>query len=192
MNANYIIKPSTGEKITDGTIVRLSSFPGAKWITHYGWYTCNNHKHCGWYFSSIPEGAVIPLDSHELDSLTILSVSGNCSGCECEEVGTHSHGHGLSPQQAYELDHSWITVDTIAIRDELNKRLLPDGKVVRVNRTESGNPEYFAWNQVSQKWEQLILGSSGQGLTQDKADALYASKTEVQTIQNSTQWKLVK
>lgn len=170
MESKYLTVPNTGQKITDGTVVMLSRFPGIKWIVHYGWYTYDNRQMRGWYFNQIPSNTQIPVTEQDLCLLTVVSTSGNSGGCNCHpNPGPIPHpptppgpgGHGLSPQQAFELNHSWISVDTIAMRDELSEgRLLPDGKVVRVNRaTEDNKPKYFIWNQVTEKWDDFVLGS---------------------------------
>ena len=172
----YLTVPGTGQQISAGTIVMLSRFPGMKWIVHYGWYTYSNQQCRGWYFNSIPANTKIPVTDEDLMMLTVISTNtNNSSGCNCYPGQSPSlspvpkpptppgpGGHGLSPQQAFELNRSWISVDTIAMRDELSKgRLLPDGKVVRVNRaTEDNKPKYYIWNQVTEKWDDFVIASS--------------------------------
>lgn len=191
VESTYLTVPSTGQKITDGTIVMLSRFPGTKWIVHYGWYTCDNQQCRGWYFNSIPANTKIPVTDEDLMMLTVISTNtNNTSGCDCHPGPSPSPspspkpptlpgpgGHGLSPQQAFELNRSWISVDTIAMRDELSEsRLLPDGKVVRVNRaTEDNKPKYYIWNQVTEKWDDFVIASSCTKIveiTQEDYDAL--------------------
>lgn len=195
MESTYLTVPSTGQKITDGTIVMLSRFPGMKWIVHYGWYTYDNQQCRGWYFNSIPANTKIPATDEDLMMLTVISTDTNNingSGCDCHPGPCPSPnpipkpptppgpgGHGLSPQQAFELNRAWISVDTIAMRDELSeKRLLPDGKVVRVNRaTQDNKPKYFIWNQVTEKWDDFVIHGTEGSLTKEEADKLYASKS---------------
>lgn len=182
MSSKYLVVPSTGQQLTDGTIVMLSRFPGMKWIVHYGWYTYDNQQYQGWYFNSIPSNTVIPAEGEDLLLLTVLSTNTSNSGCDCNP---HPHpttppgpsggpGKGLTPEQAYELNRAWISVDTIALRDELNKRLLPDGKVVRVNRaTEDGKPKYYIWNQVTESWDDFsITPTKIVEISQEAYDAL--------------------
>lgn len=170
MESTYLTVPSTRQQITDGTIVMLSRFPGMKWIVHFGWYTYDNQQFRGWYFNSIPANTQIPVTEKDLKTLTVVSGGGTSEGCNCHpDPNPHPSpqpptppgpgGQLLSPQQAFELNRSWISVDTIAMRDEISEsRLLPDGKVVRVNRaTEDNKPKYYIWNQVTEQWDDFVI-----------------------------------
>lgn len=163
---NSITVPDTGQQLTDGTIVMLARYPGTKWIVHKGWYSFQGHQYNGWYFCSIPAQTILPVGEEDLRLLTVISDT----ECECcppiyppnpcppnPECPPHPHPVPFTPRMAYELDRAWISVDTIAQMNQLNKRLLPNGKIVRVNDDSSG-AKYFRWNQVTQVWELETFG----------------------------------
>lgn len=202
MSTKCLIVPNTGQKLYDGDVVMLSRYPGMKWILHCGWYTYYNGNYQGWYFQSIPTNTVIPVVDDDLTLLTVVSTNSSSCGCDCNSQSGSSGsncappqpspsippsnpsgpgGPGLSPENAYELDRAWISVETVAKRDQLNKRLLPDGKVVRVNQTSEG-PKYFIWNQVTENWDDFNIETSGNSLSKEDADKLYATKTIEETV----------
>lgn len=177
MESKFLVIPGTCQKLTEGTVVMLSS-SDIKYVVHQGWYIYNNQQCQGWYFSSIPSNQVLPAIEVDLNSVTIVSY-GTSGQCDCRPRPPLPDTNRFSKQDAYELRRAWISVDTIALRNELNKRLLPDGKVVRVNRaTADGKPKYFIWNQVTETWDDFIIGSESEDvLTKEEADTLYASKS---------------
>lgn len=93
--------------------------------------------------------------------------------------GPHHPGHppvhpGPDPHLAKELDRAWISVETIIQRNQLNTRVLPNGKVVRVNNAdEAGKPKYYVWNQVKMQWDDMDFGAS----------ELYAKKEIEKTVE---------
>ena len=184
---NCLTIPDTGVKLVDGSVVTLARFPGIKWIIHSGWYTYMNQQFMGWYFCSIPDQQVLPISDDDLKLLTVVSTNGGhiCPPPPPAPAPSPCHPHPwhIPPEMKYEIDRAFITVDTIAQRNELNKRLLPHGKIVRVNNV-SGSPEYYEWDQVNQIWSVLSVGAvSGNYLTQETADGLYASKSAVEELQ---------
>ena len=214
-----MIVPGTGQKLTDGDVVMLSEYPGVKWIIQYGWYTYYNYRYSGWYFSSIPDNTILPVAEEDLTSLVVISTnnsievpSSSCD-CDCNCNGSDDHIHptpkpprpdppgplmGLTPSQ--ELSRAWISVDTIVDRNSLNTRILPDGKIVRVNNTEDG-PKYYIWNKVRLEWNDFEFESTSGGLQKEEADTLYASKDteklvkeikkEVEAIQDGPIWEIL-
>lgn len=187
---NSFVVPGTGITVTDGSVVMLSRFPGKKWIAHYGWYKYSGQQMMGWYFCSIPENSIIPMNDMDANTLTVVSSNGTCP-CPsltpspspspvppCPNPGDHNP---FSDQDKWELDRAFITVNTIAERDALNARLLPDGKLVRVNN-DGDSPAYFRWNQVTQVWEEEFFGISvdGTALTEERAKELFAEQDEVE------------
>ena len=146
---NYIEIPSTRTKLFEGTIVASSKYPGTQWILRNGWYSYQGTNCRGWYISSIPSKSNLPVDFEILETLTVIS-----EGCN---PGCPPGGHGSS-DKAYQLDRAFITVDTEAERDYLlRNKLVPDGKIVKVNQTTEGT-KYFKWNQVTQTWEIETFG----------------------------------
>ena len=59
---------------------------------------------------------------------------------------------------AWELNRVALTVDTIAERNTLNRRLLPNGKIVKVNNDGTGKTAYFSWNQITMNWDTETFG----------------------------------
>lgn len=188
---NSLVVPGTNITVTDGSVVMLSRFPGKKWVAHYGWYKYAGQQMMGWYFCSIPENTVVPVNDQDLSTLTVISSGSNCA-CPvpgpaptptprpyppCPDPEDHNQ---FSDQDKWELDRAFITVNTIAERDALNDRLLPDGKLVRVNN-DGDSPAYFRWNQVLQIWEEEFFGASiaGNFLTEDRAKELFAGQSEL-------------
>lgn len=144
--------PDTGVKLTEGSIVILAKYPSIKWITHYGWYDYNDQQQMGWYFSSIPDQSILPVTSDNLRYLTLVSDSGRCP-----------HGPHLpppppkpvpiipQPELIDQINRSFITVDTISERDDLDTTNFPTGKLVKVNNVE-GQPKHYEWDQTKQRW----------------------------------------
>lgn len=160
--ANSVVTPS-GQTIYDGSIVILARFPGVNWIAHNGWYTFQGNQFMGWYSTSIPSQTIIPMSDDDLIGIQVISGSG-CDkpslpcpppppprpGCDSEEEFTHEMKH--------ELDRAWITVDTLEQLNRLNIRLVPDGKIVRVNDTGDGSAKYYRYNQPKREWEEETFG----------------------------------
>ena len=57
-------------------------------------------------------------------------------------------------------ERAWITVDTIEQRDRLNIRLVPDGKVVKVNDV-GGSVKYYSYDQSLSTWVEEVFGLDG-------------------------------
>lgn len=166
---DYLETPS-GLKLTDGSIVMLARFGSTKWVVHNGWYTYMGQQYSGWYFASIPANTVIPVNDDDLRLLTLVSDAGGCIPCPPSPyppVPPCPPGPGPYPtpgcdipfthQMAYELNRAWISVDTIAQRDKLNTRLIPNGKVVRVNNV-AGEVKYYVYDQAAQAWKEETFG----------------------------------
>lgn len=80
--------PCSEQRLVDGSIVILDRFPNTKWIVHNGWYTYQNVRYNGWYFSSIPSRTILPCSDRDLRHLVVIS--GSDCGCDCKpEPGPH-------------------------------------------------------------------------------------------------------
>lgn len=73
MNLNYLKVPDSNVKLTDGSVVMLSRFPGTKWVVHNGWYNYAGKRYMGWYFCSIPAQTIIPVNGQDLTLLTVIT-----------------------------------------------------------------------------------------------------------------------
>lgn len=196
---DYVIVPDTGIKIYDGDIVMLSRFPGVKWIVHKGWYSYQGCQSIGWYFCSIPQGVIIPVTDDELRHLTIVSNE----GC-CPPQPPGPMPPPVPPELMREINRAWISVPTIAHRDNLNKRFLPDGKIVRVDEVTTGVPGYFRWDQVSQTWVDETFGiDTSQFVTSSEVATQISNSLEpinnqiqninksITAIESNLDWKII-
>lgn len=181
MSKRYIVIPHSREKAYEGDIVTLSSMPSEKWIIKFGYYTYYNYQYTGWYLTNVPNGNILPINDDDVDKLTIISTN---SSTDCDCNGRYPPPPPPGPERPKpEKDNSlrsWISVDTIADRDRLSKKPLPDGKIVRVNRTPpDSKPGYYIWNVVTQTWDDFdfAAGSTVKYLTKEEADELYAEKS---------------
>lgn len=183
---NYITVPESGMKLSDGAIVMIARFPGSKWMLHYGWYTYQNQQSLGWYFTSLNDSTVLPVNDDDLRSLTAISGQSEPE-CTCRPIPPCPPGRPHPPEFPHrikeQVDKAFITVDTIAERNALNKELVPQGKMVRVNYTESGS-KYYIWDQVSMSWKELET-LSGDYVTRAEADETYSNKEQVAQISNT-------
>ena len=150
----------SGIQIIDGSIVILARFPDTKWIVHKGWYSYQGNQYNGWYLSSIPSQTTMPLLDSDLIGIRV--VGGNCS-CPDQPFPSPNPpvpggGGGLKPEMAWELNRAWITVDTLEQLSRLNRRLIPDGKIVRVNDTGDGTAKYYRYDQAKSIWAEEYFG----------------------------------
>lgn len=167
---NYLIVPNTGQKLVHGSIVMLSRFPRMKWIIQYGWYTYNNQKFSGWYFSSIPANTVIPVSDMDLQTITVVTTNADSGWCPvppppCPPTPPFppmppgpcpGPGPGIESEL---LERAMLTVDTIAQRNALGDEFLPNGKVVRVNDVD-GEVKYFEWSSANLSWSEIDTGTT--------------------------------
>ena len=151
----------TGVIINDGSVVILSQYPNMKWLIKNGWYTYNGKQYNGWYFSSIPANNTMPVDTNDLSGITLVSGPNCCP----PPPGPVPPGPGPSEERfthelRNQLERAWITVDTIEQRDRLNIRLVPDGKVVKVNDV-GGSVKYYSYDQSLSTWVEEVFGLDG-------------------------------
>lgn len=151
----------TGVIINDGSVVILSQYPNVKWLIKNGWYTYRGKQYNGWYFSSIPANNTMPVDTSDLSGITLVSGPNCCP----PPPGPVPPGPGPSEERfthemRNQLERAWITVDTIEQRDRLNIRLVPDGKVVKVNDV-GGSVKYYSYDQSLSTWVEEVFGLDG-------------------------------
>lgn len=150
-----------GLELHDGDIVVLARFPGIRWILHKGWYSYQGSQFSGWYFCAIPSQTTIPVNPSDLIGIQV--VSGCSPGCNPNPPCPPNHpvfpgDTPFTPQMANELNRAWITVDSTEQLSRLNRRLIPNGKIVRVNDTGNGTPGYYRYNQPKSEWEPETFG----------------------------------
>lgn len=193
---NYISVPGTGTKLFDGTVVALAKYPGTKWIVRQGWFSYQGQQRNGWYFCSISTQTTIPVSNEDLLTVTVISSDrcGCCPPTPCPPTpfppgppGPPPICNPFSDKDKFQVDRSFISVDTIAERDYLlQNQLIPDGKIVKVNQTKQGKM-YFTWNQVLSQWEEETFG-----INTDKFVTNEGLETKItETIKSSDEVKTV-
>ena len=197
---NYIILPDTGMHLTEGSIVILARFPGIRWILHNGYYFYEDKSCVGWYFSSIPAQTILPVSLDDLKLITVISTGSDGCNCSCNSDNQSKQCSCVCPPpipphppmppevipytkiDSEYLRRSFITLDTIKERDELDISNLPPGKLIRVNNVD-GEPGYFYWSADTANWVKLP-----NYLDESESDDRYATKTELSIIENQLEW----
>lgn len=153
-----IVIPGTNIRLYDSDLVTITNRPHIKWVVHYGWFIYSNAQCHDWYFSAITNGEILPVSSVDL-TLVSLATS-KTIGSVYNDGKKVNYTTVFTEADAQTLNRTFITVDTIAQRDNLDKRKLPDGRIVRVN-DYAGTPKYFAWNATNKQWDEIDWGSGG-------------------------------
>lgn len=158
-----IIIPGTDKILLDGTIVILVGFDDVKYILHNGYYTYNGDLLNGWYGVSIPEQNIIPIATDMLIGCEIVYYPD--SNCKCKYP---SGNIPYTTDDKYQLQRTFITVDTMTERDALSPNLsitdLPDGRIIRVNKPNNVdyNPKYYEYRYYEELtgayWEEVDFG----------------------------------
>ena len=112
----YLTIPCSGKQIYDGSVVMLPRFPGIRWIVHWGWYTYQNVQYQGWYLQLVPAGTILPLDTIDINTMTVIDPKLPC------------------PQPVQGEDRrNFITVQVPLEMTSLSSAELCHGKMFRVN-----------------------------------------------------------
>lgn len=181
-NMNYLVLPTTGSRLFSGDVVRLSRFPGMKWILQNGWYYYDGRQQNGWYFSSVPEDTVIPVNDSDLLTLSVISTN-NTQQCPPFYPGGNPQDclHLYPPHPPHPEDNlgnkSMITVDTITERNALCSKHLQHGRIVRVNDVK-GEVKYYEWDAIKFTWIDVELGQGTIKTLGTFADALVVKSTQ--------------
>jgi len=172
---NFIVIPGTDIRLYDSDIVKISNKPRVKWLVHLGWYIYNGVQNFGWYFESIKNGEILPVSIIDLTLCTLVTLK--TQGSERYDGKVVNFTRPFTDADADILKRAFITVDTIEQRDNLDKKKLINGKMVRVNSSE-GPAQYFAWNADTRNWEYLevfgipeIVGTTQQPIILSELDA---------------------
>ena len=154
---NYIVIAGTNIRLYDGDVVKISNKPKVKWIVHNGWYIYQGAQNYGWYFVSTETAELLPASVVDLTLCTLVSVRTVGSDvCDGKQV---DYTRPFTEADAEALSRTFISVDTLAQRDNIDRNSLANGRIVRVNYV--GNfPKYYAWNADSKDWDE-IDGSGG-------------------------------
>lgn len=153
-----IVVPGTNIRLYDGDLVTITNRPHIKWVVHYGWFIYQNAQCHDWYFSAITNGEILPISSVDL-TLVSLATS-KTLGSIYQDGKQVNYTTVFTEADAQTLNSTFISVETIAQRDNIDKNKLVNGRLVRVN-DGGGSPKYFAWNASTNSWSEVDWGSGG-------------------------------
>jgi len=157
----YIVIPGTNIRLYDGDVIKISNKPRTKWIVHMGWYIYQNVQNFGWYIECIKNGEILPISVIDLTLCTLVTVK--TQGSEVYDGKVVNYTRPFTLEDAKVLNRTFITLETIAQRDNLDKKKLTNGRMVRVNDV-GGVVVYYAWNQAEDKWDKVDFGSGSGGI----------------------------
>lgn len=167
MAKEFIYCKATDIRFYEGDIVILANKPKVKWIIHHGWFIFNGVQNFDWYLSAIKNGEILPVSSIDLKLLQ-LSVT-KTVGSEVYDGKTVNYTRTFTDNDAELISRSFLTVDTIEQRDNLDPRTLVNGKLVRVNNSGE-DATYYAWNENTKTWDLADFGGSGSGVYYDTTE----------------------
>ena len=156
---NYIVIPDTDIRLYESDIITISNRPG-KWIIHRGWYIFQDVQNFGWYFEAIKDGEILPVSIIDLQLCTLVTVK--TQGSEQYDGRVVNYTRPFTKSDAEVLNRTFITVETIEQRDNLDKHKLVNGRIVRVNDA-GGVVVYYAWNAATHTWDKVDFGGGGSG-----------------------------
>jgi len=174
----YYSVPNSNVRLKDGMVVMLLRFPGTKWVVHNGAYTYNGRNYFGWYFSAIPSQTKMPVNPHDLIGITIVSDGDSYPEpypnpnpgmypppCPDDRWGPNPYppmppapdGHGpfhFGRAEFEMLNSAFITVENVRKFEQLDTRVMPDGRIVCIN-SDNGERKYFRWNERDDCWDEI-------------------------------------
>lgn len=159
--SKFIVIPGTDIRLYDGDIVKISNKPRVKWIVHTGWYIYGDVQNYGWYFVSVKSGEILPVSTIDLTLCTLVTVK--TQGSETYDGKVVNYTRPFTESDAKILNRTFITLETIEQRNNLDKKKLVNGRLVRVNNV-GGMPNYYSWNAKDEIWELVDFGGSGGGI----------------------------
>ena len=148
--SKFIVIPGTDIRLYDGDIVKISNKPKIKWVVHVGWYIYDEVQNFGWYFVSIKNGDILPVSAIDLTLCTLDTTKTQGSGITDGKVVNYTRPFTLADAEI--LNRTFITLDTLEQRDNIDPKKLINGKMVRVNN-EEGPANYYVWNAETQTWD---------------------------------------
>ena len=158
---NYIVIPGTNIRLYDSDIVKISGKPGIKWVVHSGWFIYQNVQNFGWYFESIKNGEILPVSIVDLTLVSLVTTK--TQGSEKYDGKVVNYTRPFTEYDAEILDRTFITVETIEQRNNLDSRRLVNGRIVRVNNV-GGVAVYYAYDEANKDWIKIEEGGSGGGI----------------------------
>lgn len=157
---NYIVVPGTNIRLYDSDIIKISNKPRVKWVVHTGWYIYQNAQNFGWYIESIKDGEILPISVIDLTLVTLVTTK--TQGSEVYDGKVVNYTRPFTLADAEVLNRTFITLETVDQRDNLDKNKLTNGRIVRVNDV-GGTVVYYAWNSSTKAWDKVDFGGGGSG-----------------------------
>lgn len=157
---DYLIIPGTSIRLYDGDIVKISGHPRIKWVVHIGWYIYEGNQNFGWYFVSIKDGTILPATVIDLTLCTLVTTK--TQGSERYDGKVVNYTRPFTLEDADTLNRTFITLDTIEQRDNLDKKKLVNGRLVRINDV-GGIATYYRWDSETESWIKEDFGGGGSG-----------------------------
>ena len=153
-----IVIPGTNIRLYDGDLVTITNRPHIKWIVHYGWFIFQDVQHHDWYFSAITNGETLPVANVDLTLVSLATTK--TQGSIYHDGKIVNYTTVFTEADAQTLNSTFISVDTITQRDNIDKTKLVNGRIVRVNDF-GGATVYYAWNSSTNSWSEVDFGSGG-------------------------------
>lgn len=161
---DFIMIPGTNIRIYDSDIVKISNKPRIKWVVHTGWYIYQGVQNFGWYFVSIKNGEILPVSVVDLTLVSLVTTKTQGSNKYDGKVVNYTRPFTLADADV--LNRTFITVDTIQQRDNLDQTKLVEGRLVRVNDV-GGVVVYYSWDSANSSWiKEEFGGDGGSGIPQ--------------------------
>lgn len=173
---------ANGTQLNTGDLVMVQGADNSVWKLNKGSYVASGKKSSGWYLQKVNGehvGQIQPLTAAMQDNLILANfASGDPHRCNCPPYPPyppyppcppHPHPYPPTPPDPiaiyseldeYYLEHSMITVDSIADRNAIPKKYLNNGKLVRVADIGEGQSEIYSWNAEMRTWDVATLGSN--------------------------------
>ncbi len=159
--SDYLVIPGTSIRLYDSDIVKISGKPRIKWVVHTGWFIYEGNQNFGWYFVSIKDGTILPASIIDLTLCTLVTTK--TQGSEKYDGKVVNYTRPFTLADADILNRTFITLDTIEQRDNLDKKKLVNGRLVRVNDV-GGAANYYRWDAETESWVKEDFGGSGGGI----------------------------
>ena len=149
---SYIVIPGTNIRLYDGDTVKISNKPKDTFIVHTGWYVYQGAQQYGWYFTSVTTTEDLPAYIIDLTLCTLESHRTiNSETCDGTVV---NYTKPFTDYDAEILNRTFISVDTITQRDNLDPKSLTEGRLIRVNDVD-GKPTYYSWDSINSEWLEI-------------------------------------
>lgn len=150
--SKYVVIPGTNIRLYDGDQVKVTKYPRSKFEIHCGWYVFESKQNFGWYLSNIKTGKVFPLNTIDLTTCSLVTLESK--GSTYRSGPEFQYTRPFTDSDAEVLSRTFITLDSIEQRDNLDPLKLVNGKMVRINN-EDGSATYYVWNANEHRWDPI-------------------------------------